>query len=182
VPLTRLPHNGLSNKVAFTYLFFNTKMSDVSKERLTQKERIDYITKFIQSGEVPEGFTIKKRGESYQIRRLKPKIEANPLDKTIAYAASGLSDKVDLNNKITFHQTELIKLITQQMLNGNTPASDSELVHLIAREISKSPEYAAILNHTAHVPPKPKPLAAQQLSEQSEIDDVVAEVSDRDQA
>jgi hypothetical protein len=83
-------------------------MSVNTKERLTQKERIEYITKFIQFGETPEGFVIKKHNESYQIRRLKPKAEVSSLDKKIAY-----------------HQAALAKLLAKQQIVSEAVSTDS---------------------------------------------------------
>jgi hypothetical protein len=60
-------------------------MSEAIKPRLTQKERIAFITEFINSGKTPDGFTIKQKGDQYQIRHLKPKVEVDPIEKKVKY-------------------------------------------------------------------------------------------------
>jgi hypothetical protein len=81
-------------------------MSVTPKERLTQKERIENITKFIQTSETPEGFVVKKSGESYQIRRLKTKAEEDPS-----------------LNKIKYHESMLLKLKALQVTNESSTES-----------------------------------------------------------
>jgi hypothetical protein len=60
-------------------------MSETPKARLTQKERIAYITEFINTGKTPNGFVIKQKGDVYQIRHLKPKVEVDPIEKKVKY-------------------------------------------------------------------------------------------------